>query len=82
LAWLGAAANKECIGKCDHPPHHAIGRAEAKWLSKMRGAIGYQSERKERFPLPNFFAPTQGNSCDELLEPGAKPLITVKVISY
>jgi hypothetical protein len=41
---LGAAANKERIGKRDHPPHDAIGRAEAKWLSEMRGTIGYQSE--------------------------------------
>ena len=37
---------------------------------------------KGEVPLPNFFAPTQGNSCDEFLEPGAKPLTTVKVISY
>jgi hypothetical protein len=31
------------------------------------------------FPI---FAPTQRNSCDELLEPRAKPFTTVKVISY
>jgi hypothetical protein len=31
--------------------------------------------------LPNFFAPTQGNSRDEFLEPGAKPIATVKMIS-
>jgi hypothetical protein len=37
-------AVKERIGKRDHRPHHAIGRAGGKWLSKMRGAIGYQSE--------------------------------------
>jgi hypothetical protein len=44
LALLGTATNKERIGKRDHPPHDAIGRAEAKWLSEMRSAIGYQSE--------------------------------------
>jgi len=38
---LGAAANKERIGKRDHHPHDALGRAEAKWLSKMRGTIGH-----------------------------------------
>jgi len=32
--------------------------------------------------VPYFFAPTQRNSCDEFLEPRAKPLTTVKVISY
>ena len=31
--------------------------------------------------LPNFFAPTQGNSCDQFLELGAKLLTAVKVIS-
>jgi hypothetical protein len=30
----------------------------------------------------NFFAPTQGHSCHEFLEPGAKLLTSVKVISY
>jgi len=80
VAWY--SANNERSGKRDHRPHDAIGRAETKWLSKLRGTIGYQSERKERFPFPNFFAPTQRNSYDEFLEPGAKPLTTVKVISY
>ena len=47
LRWdlqLDQAANQERIGKRDLPSHDAIGRAEAKWLSKMRGTIGYQSE--------------------------------------
>jgi hypothetical protein len=65
-----------CIGELDHPPNDAIGDAEVKQLSKARGAIGYQGERKERFPLLNFFVPTQSNSCVEFLEPGAKPLTT------
>jgi hypothetical protein len=41
LAKLGTAANKERIGKRDHPPHDAVDLADAKWLSKMRGTIGY-----------------------------------------
>jgi hypothetical protein len=41
-----------------------------------------RANEKRGSRLPNFFAPTQGNSCDEFLKPGAKPLTTVKVISH
>jgi hypothetical protein len=40
--------------------------------------IGANERRGSRFSISS---PTQGNSCDEFLEPGAKPLTTVKVIS-
>jgi hypothetical protein len=55
--------------------------AEAKWLSEMRGTIGYQSEMKGEVPASQFLRlHLRGDSSDEFLEL-AKALTTVTVIS-
>jgi hypothetical protein len=42
--------------------------------------VQLDTKANEKVPLPNFFAHTQSNSCDEFLEPGAKPLTTESVL--
>jgi hypothetical protein len=75
-------ANKERIGKRDHPTHDAIGRAKANGSQKCVVQLDTKANERRGFLFPISSPYLSSNSCDEFLEPRAKPLTTVKVISY
>jgi hypothetical protein len=56
--------------------------AMPKQNGSQKSSVHLDTKANEREVPAQFLCPTQGNSCDEFLEPRAKLFTTVKVISY